>query len=64
MRNVFSVKANRMTDGSGTVYSIETTEGERIASTTVERTALELSGLLNTVVDDWQGRHGFDAVVA
>lgn len=64
MRNVFNVKANRMTDGSATVYSIDTPEGERIASTTVEHSAMELAGRLNTVLDDWQGRYGFDAVVA
>lgn len=64
MRQPFQVKPVQMTDGSGTVYSVDTPEGERIASSTDSASALVLCNRLNTVLDDWQAFFGFDAVVA
>lgn len=64
MRIVFKIVPNIMTDGSGCVYSIDTPEGERIASTTSERAARDLYFSLNRALDDWQAKYGFDAVVA
>lgn len=64
MERVFNINPTDMSDGSGRLYSIDTQEGERVASTTSEMAARELRDALNEVLTKWQRRHGIDAVVA
>lgn len=64
MEKVFNINPTDMSDGSGRLYSIDTQEGERVASTTSEAAARELRDALNETLTKWQHRHGTDAVVA
>lgn len=61
---VFNINPTDMSDGSGRLYSIDTQEGERIASTTSEYAARDLRDRLNEVLVNWAEMHGIDAVVA
>lgn len=59
----FNINPTDMSDGSGRLYSIDTPDGERVASTTSEYAARDLRQRLNEVLTLWVERNGSDAVV-
>lgn len=60
----FNINPTDMSDGSGRLYSIDTAEGERVASTTDERAARELREALNAALVTWASKEPADRVVA
>lgn len=64
MERFFNINPTDMSDGSVRVYSIDTPEGERVASCTSEHAARNLRERLNTVLAEWQEYFGSDAVVS
>lgn len=59
----FNINPTDMSDGSGRLYSIDTPDGERVASCTDERAARNLRDRLNTALTEWAACFGSDAVV-
>lgn len=64
MTPTFFINPTDMTDGSGRLYSIDTGEGERIASTTSEIAARQLRDALNDTVAAWAAVNPTDRVPA
>jgi hypothetical protein len=61
---VFHINPTDMSDGSGRLYSIDTQEGERIASCTDEFAARKLRNALNDALSAWAAQYAPDAVIA